>query len=713
MAPLRIRQSHSFTPSPPRPPKGPYTQPINVTAHISAAVCGELFAGTVGIFIFAVLFWKIGKYIRSLNRHRVLREGKLTTDRFARTWYGWVPSETHKRNKRFLARAFKWILDWLSWESSRTDYSWVWWDPGQEKRKSHLQYRKTSKWIPRHLKSYDPPTADAIWNPGIPIECHGTLTGDVGEAQPSITSIKRDPSELPQVSDLEAVHSSGERSSQEYFTPVEHMGGSQESHRNRDIQSHDPTFPANDQSWFLTSSSQLMYIHKKTSPSRITSLSAPDMAKTTVRSTGSLAIQDKRDTPEADGNIPDAHSQCGYSTRIVNSSRPAGGNQLGKSRLWSAKMQLKANRLPPCVLRDSSGPPGTPLVDMLSSLLSEQSDLDSVLIRRESGTDNQLGPSVNQLPILFEQQKEMNKWVPQGTTNKFHTAPASLYRQIFRVSGDEQHPDRSYQHLGAARRTRAQFSPRVEGQSFSQNDIAAPSQTDGPADDGGLCDWEIKLIDGLNRKLLWIFNETTPGQKPYHFAQLANHWLNRETWLVIDPVSRVPIDSRREWGDPRFNVPYPEPTHSPKPKYQVVSPERAYNPRIDSWRATVNKQRRISGLRDAVRTVELYENSLEEPPDGHIDPGSWMFPRPPQGFEVSTKQKNGWYEGGSGWQETFEDWQRVRRGYRFRKLIQGGHVNRNWVKGVASRVHQCCRSTSLKLISKDTQQTPTASLTIH
>ncbi|KAJ5596538.1 hypothetical protein N7450_002996 [Penicillium hetheringtonii] len=419
MAPLRIRQSHSFTPSPPRPPKGPYTQPINVTAHISAAVCGELFAGTVGIFIFAVLFWKIGKYIRSLNRHRVLREGKLTTDRFARTWYGWVPSETHKRNKRFLARAFKWILDWLSWESSRTDYSWVWWDPGQEKRKSHLQYRKTSKWIPRHLKSYDPPTADAIWNPGIPIECHGTLTGDVGEAQPSITSIKRDPSELPQVSDLEAVHSSGERSSQEYFTPVEHMGGSQESHRNRDIQSHDPTFPANDQSWFLTSSSQLMYIHKKTSPSRITSLSAPDMAKTTVRSTGSLAIQDKRDTPEADGNIPDAHSQCGYSTRIVNSSRPAGGNQLGKSRLWSAKMQLKANRLPPCVLRDSSGPPGTPLVDMLSSLLSEQSDLDSVLIRRESGTDNQLGPSVNQLPILFEQQKEMNKWVPQARLINF------------------------------------------------------------------------------------------------------------------------------------------------------------------------------------------------------------------------------------------------------------------------------------------------------
>jgi hypothetical protein len=230
--------------------------------------------------------------------------------------------------------------------------------------------------------------------------------------------------------------------------------------------------------------------------------------------------------------------------------------------------------------------------------------------------------------------------------------------------------------------------------------------------DDELYDWEIRLIDGLNRKLVWIFNEMTPGQKPYHFAQLANHWLNRETWLVIDPVSRVPLDSRREWGDPRFNVPYPEPTYDSKPKYPVPIQKRAYTPRIDSWRATVNRRRRISGLRDAVRTVELYENSIEEPPDGHIDPGCWMFPRPPQGFEVSTKQKNGWYEGGTGWQETFEDWQHIGWGYRLRKTIQEGRVNRHWVKEVASRVHRGCRSTSLKIISKDTQRVPTSGVVV-
>ncbi|KAJ5550382.1 hypothetical protein N7535_001680 [Penicillium sp. DV-2018c] len=191
----------------------------------------------------------------------------------------------------------------------------------------------------------------------------------------------------------------------------------------------------------------------------------------------------------------------------------------------------------------------------------------------------------------------------------------------------------------------------------------------------------------------------TPGQKPYHFALLANHWLNKETWLVYDPVSRVSNDARRKLGDPRFNVPYPLPDWSPRPKYPVVKRRRAQIPRIDSWRAAVNKQRRISGVRDAIRTITLYDESAEEPPDGHIDPGCWVLPKPPQGFEMSTAQKNAWYEGGAGWQEKLEDWQHVHRGYRVRKALHEGRVNRNRLKEVASQVRRCCRTASGKLIA--------------
>ncbi|CAG8351029.1 unnamed protein product [Penicillium salamii] len=214
-----------------------------------------------------------------------------------------------------------------------------------------------------------------------------------------------------------------------------------------------------------------------------------------------------------------------------------------------------------------------------------------------------------------------------------------------------------------------------------------------------LSDWEVMLLERLDRKLVWVFNEFTPGQKPYHFATLANHWPNKETWIVYDPISRVPTDARRQWGDPRFNVPYPEPTLGLRPKYPAVTRKRANNPRIDSWRAMANKQRKVSGIREAIRTLTLYEDSAEEPPDGHIDPASWALPKPPQGFQMSTAQRNAWYEGGAGWQEKLHDWQQVHRGYRVHKALHEGRVNRTKLKEVISHISKTRRPAAGKPIS--------------
>lgn len=704
MAPLIIRQSHSFTPSPPRPSKGPFTAPISVKAHIKAAVFGELFAGTVGIFILAVIFWKVGKYIRSLNRHRVLREGKLTTARFARTWYGWVPIEVHQRNKTVLANAFKWIIDWLSWESSRNDYSWVWWDPGQETLQKCQRQRRTPKWMPRFLQSKSPCPADQIWNPGSLAECHGalldTLGSEIGQATElsmarSIIGIRRSSQE----SNHHLLENSGSSSTQEWFKPREQMDGSYDDNPSRDSQVLDVTVPAMSPTPFHHACSPTIQSNYAMPPWRIKSQSFPDLEKgiahtpKPVKGQGNLQL-----IPY--GDLLSLRTMPRNRALDLTLKPPYWHSELRKCRVWSAKMQAKANNRPiMCELRDSSGPPGTPFVEMLSSFLSEESALDSAPTQRESVNNGQLKSPVDQLPALFSRYHEPK--VPHRAKALFHTAPARLRQQVNPMSKSSQRERKSgFQKMS--------FS---EAQSSSQNDITFSGQILGQTD-FGLYDWEIRLIDGLNRKLVWIFDETTPGQKPYHFAQLANHWLNRETWLVIDPVSRVPIYSRREWGDPRFNVPYPEATYNPKPKYQIPGQKRAYTPRIDSWRATVNRQRRVSGLRDVVRAVELYENSIEEIPDGHIDPGSWMLPRPPQGFEVSTKQKNAWYEGGTGWQETFEDWQQIRRGYRLRKFLHEGRVNRNWVKGITTRVHQYCRSSSLKAKPKDIQRLPAPSLAV-
>ncbi|GIJ89044.1 hypothetical protein Asppvi_007973 [Aspergillus pseudoviridinutans] len=198
-----------------------------------------------------------------------------------------------------------------------------------------------------------------------------------------------------------------------------------------------------------------------------------------------------------------------------------------------------------------------------------------------------------------------------------------------------------------------------------------------------LSTWEVRLAHDLSRKLEWLLVQLSPGRRPFHFALLANHWLNRETWVVLDPISRVPIEARRLWGDPRFNSPYPIPRWGPRPKYPESTCKTANTPHLNSWRAAVNRNRRASGLRDVIKSVALLEGSTDEPPDGKVDPASWILRRPPQGFAMPTTQQDAYYEGGAGWQETLGDWQRVRRGYRIRKAIYEGRANRTRMKEVA------------------------------
>lgn len=106
-------------------------------------------------------------------------------------------------------------------------------------------------------------------------------------------------------------------------------------------------------------------------------------------------------------------------------------------------------------------------------------------------------------------------------------------------------------------------------------------------------------------------------------------------------------------------------------------------------------------MRDVVRAVELFDDSVDEPPDGQIDPASWMLRKPPQGFGVSSRQKDAYYEGGTGWHETLNDWQRVRHGYRVRKMVFEGRVNRTRAKEIALGMSRFCQKTITKASEKE------------
>ncbi|CAI7573068.1 unnamed protein product [Penicillium palitans] len=695
MAPLATRQSHSLVPGIPRPPKRPPNTAVKVHKEIDPMVFFELFIGTVGIFVLAVLFWKIGGFIRRFNRNKVLREGKNTNTRYARTWYGWVTRPTHERNKRIIHDFFVGIWKSVTWKSTRDDYSWIWWDPGEVEKQKHRREPKGFPWLPDWLKSYDDfPTADDIWNPCSRPKCHGALKDSVSIPQPvpAPGSVRR-----PQAQ--------------------EDISGSMLPRQSTFIKEllRDPVQPhdgsSDYQPWFNSCKNAARSTTRTPMPFRLVQ-SLPYRQNQPYQIRGSIPWPRGEGSQDISCQIPSVVQHEGFQYELaeprssMHTKQPGPHERHGghrRYRGWSARMQMGPKEAVFDNIGDSSGPPGTPRTELLVSYVSDsRSSLCGHPKQQRNSTERRLRISKDRTSptsrlFIGNQVLPSNERRKYTKTIQWNSAPA-MFRGKRTTSkarpelSDEWRFMYDPKHPALSRRQGKR--PEIDITRCSADQIQL--KTGGAVDE--LSDWEVRMMEMLDRKLLWLFNEFTPGQKPYHFALLANHWLNRETWIVFDPVSRVPTDARRARGDPRFNVPYPEPAFSPRPKYPASNPKRAQTPRIDSWRAAVNKQRKVSGIRDAIRTVTLYDESAEETPDGHIDPGCWVLPKPPQGFEMSTAQKNAWYEGGAGWQEKLDDWQQVHRGYRLHKALHEGRVNRGRVKEVAAQVNKCCRTASGKFI---------------
>ncbi|XHG03734.1 hypothetical protein AWENTII_007027 [Aspergillus wentii] len=372
-----------------------------------------------------------------------------------------------------------------------------------------------------------------------------------------------------------------------------------------------------------------------------------------------------------------------------------------KYQVWSTQMQIQTSNLArnsPCEFIE---PPGSPISELLASYSSEGNSLFRSLDEPRNGfidgsySSDSGSHTLSGLAQHFSRKRATLINAPNNTVGAgvWSSTPALCHPYLsLSLTSAEIAGRNGFQSLCDIRQLNSRsFSSkpirsvrsRIKEKSQLKEVLKPNIRKRKPIPFENWSPWEMRLIDCLDRKLAWLLGQLNPGRRPFHFSILANHWLNRETWVVLDPISRVPIDARRQLGDPRFNVPYPIPCWDPKPKYPKISYKKAHTPRIDSWRVAVNRHRRASGIRDIIKTVGLYEGSAEEPPDGKVDTASWMLRKPPQGYEMSTKQKNAYYEGGAGWQEKLSDWQKIRRGYRIRKAIHEGRVNRTRAKEIA------------------------------
>ena len=686
---------------PPRPSKGaPGRTPVHVTKYASVKVFGQLLAGTVCIFILAVLFWKVGKFMRFLSRDRVVKAGRNPNTRYARTWYGWVSWERHEAHKDFFRRGFRKYQQWTDWRSSSTDYGWIWWDPGQKEFEKHRERRWPLRWLPKWLRSYKVIPADKIWNPGPPagfnIGEKNSQSADFFQmpAKAKCCGRNDDPSRRAKMMASSPIVRKPARTRISSMT----LAGGEAFGSYHDVAFENNSLLEKGRLfWSLNSARRprgrgRLPIHFPATESMAQwSASLPNLAHPAARPGTSQKNPILLSDP-----IPESE----VSTDVDNSSLSSVPPSVRRYQVWSTRMQIQASGMIQRKQCGLLGRPGSPRTELLRSSLFEprlvsqpplRSQEQRVILSPKSGNRSSSILETNYITarshLASSQDHDLEvKW--NSTT--FPGEP------ILSFSATEATPigrEPSSARYGRPPRISTQLaessaSPRSRGvdkkrRSKPMKAVAARKRKWRPIPMQRLSDCEILLMDKVDRKLDWLLSELEPGRKPFHFAPLANHWLNRETWIVLDPVSRVPSEHRRLWGDPKHHVPYPTATYGAKPKYPWTSRKRADSPRIDSWRKAVNRNRRVSGVRHGLKSLELYDNSADEPPDGKIDPSCWILRKPPQGFAMSTKQQDAYYEGGHGWHEKLPDWQRVRRGYRISKVIHEGRVNRNRVKELA------------------------------
>lgn len=689
----------------------PPVTPVQATSFIPRKLFLQLLAGTVGIFILTVLIWKLPRFLRSFTKARVLRKGNAPSTRYAKTWYGWVPSQRHETNKQLLRKFMAKLRSLTSWGSASADMQWVWWDPRQKELGAYPERgkRRVPKWnschdsemtgplwnhtilsIPRSRSNFGPEVASSPF-------ATGALLPPVG-SRPLATPI-RGPTRI-NGSLQESFHS---RLSSRYSTAPrllrarfsDELGSDTSSHVVPPIRQTFRTFPRLPLSQ-SASRVPLRFMHYTQSSPH--SFSMPCLAR---RNGLPLLTHLCRDLNSR--NIDSEESMPDISP-VYRRSR--------KYQVWSARMGIQTLK---CVGYSThtlpAEPPGSPQSVFLRSL-----SLDSTALERAyQYQQNRKWASSSDISDLIlcspaqhfkvRRHASLNGYKSDtNARNQWNSLPilhghSTPFRRPTLLTWQEE----SIGYQASAIRTRTK-GKKPDHQKQKRSCTARVPHFVTQAKDWS--SWEVRLIFNLDRRLEWISSQLTPGQRPFHFALLANHWLNRKTWIVFDPVSRIPTEKRRLWGDPRFNVPYPAPKSAfPQgPKYPKSDHRPAQTPKINSWRLAVNRHRMTSGLKPFTKEIELYESSAEDPPDGKIDPDCWLIRRPPQGLGLSARQREKYYEGGAGWQEKWSDWQRIKPGYRIRKAIYEGRVNRTRVKEVAHGVARYCRQITSRLNDSDSNR---------
>lgn len=281
-------------------------------------------------------------------------------------------------------------------------------------------------------------------------------------------------------------------------------------------------------------------------------------------------------------------------------------------RIWATRLELGSLQ---SILPHQSGTlgrPGSPLIRMHSSSdSSRQTDLEKIL-------DSRISP----FPEHAIDEKDLPRKVQLVHSNPWNP------------TGNLQ-PKSTQLHL----------------------DQVAPSSGTLAEKKSNIVDVEWRFVDTLDRHLEWVDNECRPGQRGFKFPILPKNWINKGKWLVYTNPCGASVEYMRRYAQCDFGTSDLEEIDRQK-GVTTAHRRRVRAESIESWRAAINKAREQHGMA-RVCSAEIFTSSTEDTPDAVIDPANWILRRPPQGFEMPSRQKTAYWYGGIGEWAKLEEWQVV------------------------------------------------------
>lgn len=284
--------------------------------------------------------------------------------------------------------------------------------------------------------------------------------------------------------------------------------------------------------------------------------------------------------------------------------------QLNHLQIWATRLELGSLQ---SVLPHQSGTlgrPGSPLIKMHSSSdPSQQTDLGKI--------------SFPQIAPFSENAVDENDF--SRRLQLVHSSPSNPTGNLL--------PNSKQIHLD-------QVAPSSEARAGQKTKIE---------------DVEWRFVDTLYRHLEWLDNECRPGQRGFKFPILPKTWTNNGKWLVYTNPCGASVEYMRRYAQCDFGAGYLEEIDRQKGLIPVHR-KRLLAESIESWKAAVNKARGQHGMA-RVRSAEIFMSSTEDTPDAVINPANWILRRPPQGFEMRSRQKTAYWYGGIGEWAKLEEWQ--------------------------------------------------------